>query len=38
MSYGKDMILYLIAGLIKKILNEILLNAVPLYINESIFP
>ena len=38
MLYGKDMIIHLIAGLIKIMLNEILLNAIPLYKNESIFP
>ena len=37
MSNGKDMIILLIAGLIKKMLNEILPNAIPLYKNESIF-
>ena len=42
MSNGKDMIVHLIAGLIKKMLNEIFLNdilsnAIPLYKNESIF-
>ena len=34
---GKDMIIHLIAGLIKMIQNEVLLNAIPLYKNESIF-
>ena len=33
----KGMKILLIAGLIKKMLNEILLNAMPLYKNESIF-
>ena len=42
MSNGKDMIIHLIAGLIKKMLNEILLNeilsnTIPLYKNELIF-
>ena len=37
MSNGKDMIIHLIAGLIKKMLNEILSNAISLYKNESIF-
>ena len=31
MSNGKDMIIHLIAGLIKKMLNEILSNAILLY-------
>ena len=33
----KDMIIHTIAGLIKKMLNEILLNTISLYKNESIF-
>ena len=33
MSNGKDMIISLIAGLIKKVINEILSNAIPLYKN-----
>ena len=33
MSNGKDMIISLIAGLIKKVMNEILSNAIPLYKN-----
>ena len=37
MSNGKNMIIHLIAGLIKKMLNEILSDAIPLYENESIF-
>ena len=37
MSNGDDMIIHLIAGLIKKMLNEILLNTVPLYKNVIIF-
>ena len=37
MSNGKDMIIYLIAGLIKKMLKKILSNAISLYKNESIF-
>ena len=37
MSNGKNMIIQLIAGLIKKMLNEILSDAIPLYENESIF-
>ena len=37
MSNGKDMIIHLIAGLIKKMLNEILSNTNLLYKNESIF-
>ena len=42
MSNGKDMIIHLIAGLIKKMLNEILLNeilsnTIPLYKNKLIF-
>ena len=37
MSNEKDMLIHLIAELIKKILNEILSNAIPLYKNESIF-
>ena len=37
MSNGKDMIIHLIAGLMKMTLNEILLNAIPFYKNESIF-
>ena len=36
MSNGKDMIIHLIVSLIKKILNEILSNAVSYYKNESI--
>ena len=36
MSNGKGMVIHLIAGLIKKTLNEILLNPIPLYQNESI--
>ena len=36
MSNGKDMIIHLIAGLIKKKLNEILSNAIPLYKNASV--
>ena len=34
MSNGKDMIIHLMAGLIKKRLNQI--NAIPLYKNEAI--
>ena len=37
MLSGKDMIIHSIARLIKKILNEILLNEISLYKNESIF-
>ena len=37
MSNGKDMIIHLIAGLMKMTLNEILLNAISFYKNESIF-
>ena len=37
MLNDKDMIIHLIAGLIKKMLHEILLNSIPLYTNESIF-
>ena len=37
MSNGKDMIIHLIAGLIKMMLNEIVLNAISLYKNDSIF-
>ena len=37
MSNGDDMIIHLIAGLIKKMLNEILSNAIPLFKNESVF-
>ena len=37
MSNGKDMIIHLIVGLIKKMLNEIMLNSIPSYKNESIF-
>ena len=37
MLNGNDMIIHLIAGLIKKMLNEIFLHAIPLYKNESIF-
>ena len=37
MSNGKLMIIHLITGLIKDMLNEILSNAIPLYKNESIF-
>ena len=36
MPNGKDRIIYLIVGLIKKALNEILLNAIWLYKNELI--
>ena len=36
MSNGKDMTIHLIIELIKKTLNEILLNAVSLYKSESI--
>ena len=36
MSNGKGKTIHLIVGLIKKILNEILSNAVSLYENESI--
>ena len=35
-SNGKDMIIHLIAGLTKKMLNKILSDAIPLYKNESI--
>ena len=35
-SEGKDMIVVLIVGLMKKTLNRILLNAILLYKNESI--
>ena len=37
MSNGKDITIDLIVGLIKKMLNEILSNASPLYKNESVF-
>ena len=37
MSNGKDIIIHLIGGLIKKMLNEILSNAIPLYKNKLIF-
>ena len=37
MSNGDDMIIHLIAGLIKKMLNEILSNAIPLFKNEPVF-
>ena len=37
MSDGKDMIINLVAGMIKTMLNEILSNAVILHKNESIF-
>ena len=37
MSNGTDMIIHLIAELIKNMLNEILSNAILLYKNESIF-
>ena len=33
MSNGKDMIISLIAGLIKNVMNEILSSAIPLYKN-----
>ena len=36
MSNGKDMMVVLIARLIKKTLNEIIMNAIPLHENESI--
>ena len=35
---GKDMIIHLITGLIKKMLNEILPNAIPLYKMSQYFP
>ena len=35
---GKDMMIHLTAELIKVMLNEILLNLIPSYKNESIFP
>ena len=38
MLNGKDMIIHLIAGLIRKMFKKILLNAIPLYKNESYFP
>ena len=37
MLNAKDMIIHLIAGLLKKMLNEISLNATPLYKNEPKF-
>ena len=37
MLNGKDMIVHLIAELIKKMLNEISFNAIPLYKNEPTF-
>ena len=37
MSNGKDMIIHLIAGFIKKMINKILSNAISLHKNESIF-
>ena len=38
MLNGKDVIIDLIAGLSKKMLNEILLNSIPLYKMSQYFP